>query len=293
MNTHSRMQGTTRFTEKGKRAARSVSASSAVENLTRLGYVVRGLLYGTIGLLALQVAVGKGGRLTDPQGAIAAIGQQTGGQLVLYLILIGLIGYSLWGVIRAVFDPLHKGNDLKGLAQRIGFLVSAIAYGLLIPPTYALIQARTAAHSGGQTAQTQQITASILSRPWGPAVVGIVAVILIGVGLFNFFQGFRQDFDRQFQPYALDAQQRTWVRRLGRFGTSARGVVFTLIGVFLFQAAYQHNANQAQGIDGALYALLRQPAGQWLLGIVAVGLISFGVYSVLSGIWLRLKRTTY
>ena len=291
MDTHSRIQGTTRVTEKGKRVVRRASTSSLVESLTRLGYVVRGLLYGTIGLLALQVAVGKGGRLADPQGAIAAIGQQAGGQLVLYLVLIGLIGYSLWGLIRAVFDPLHKGNDLKGLAQRAGFLVSAISYGLLIPTTYALIRAGTAAPNRGQTAQTQQATASILAQPWGPAVVGIVAVILIGVGLLNFFQGFRQDFDRQFQPYALNVQQRTWVRRIGRFGTSARGVVFTLIGVFLFQAAYQHNANQAQGIDGALYALLRQPAGQWLLGIVAAGLISFGVYSVLSGIWLRLRRT--
>ena len=78
--------------------------------------------------------------------------------------------------------------------------------------------------------------------------------------------------------------------RLGRFGTAARGLVFTLIGVFLFLAAYQHDPSRAQGIDGALAALLRQPSGPWLLGIVALGLIAFGFYSALSGVWLRLKR---
>jgi hypothetical protein len=45
-----------------------------------------------------------------------------------------------------------------------------------------------------------------------------------------------------------------------------------------------------EGIDGVLASLLRQPYGMWLLGIVALGLIVFGIYSALSGIWLRFKR---
>jgi hypothetical protein len=43
-------------------------------------------------------------------------------------------------------------------------------------------------------------------------------------------------------------------------------------------------------MDAALATLLHQPYGIWLLGIVAVGLIAFGVYSLLSAAWFRLKR---
>jgi len=77
---------------------------------------------------------------------------------------------------------------------------------------------------------------------------------------------------------------------LGRFGTAARGVVFAMVGFFLFTAGYNHNASQAQGIDGVLKALLHQPSGPWLLGLVALGLIAFGIYSGMSGVLLRFKR---
>jgi hypothetical protein len=36
--------------------------------------------------------------------------------------------------------------------------------------------------------------------------------------------------------------------------------------------------------------LLRQSYGIWLMGIVAVGLMVFGVYSLLSAAWFRLKK---
>jgi hypothetical protein len=197
----------------------------------------------------------------------------------------------LWGLIRAVFDPLHKGSDLGGVVTRVGYAVSGLSYMVLAYATYGLITGgAAAARNGAQTAQTQQTAASILSKSWGPWVVGIAAVILTAVGLAQVYRGLRPDYALQFQPYALSAYRLRWINRLGRFGTAGRGVVFTLVGVFLFRAAYYHDPSQAKGIDGVLAALLQQPYGVWLLGIVALGLIAFGVYSAMSGIWLRLKR---
>ena len=178
----------------------------------------------------------------------------------------------LWGVIRAVFDPLHKGTDPKGIVERVGYAVSGLSYMLLAFATYGLITGgASAARNGAQAAQTQQTTASILSKSWGPWVVGIAAVIVIGVGLSQIFQGLRRDFERQFQPYALSSSQRKWIDRLGRFGTAARGVVFTLVGMFLFLAAYHHDPSQAKGIDGVLAALLHQPYGAVAAGRRRVG----------------------
>lgn len=272
-------------------AAHGVSTSSLVETLMRLGYGARGLVYGVIGLLALQVAVGGGGTLTDPQGAIAAMGQTPFGGVVLYAVLFGLLGYGLWGLIRAGLDPLHRGAEPKGIAVRLGYAVSGMSYLLLALSTYGLLTGGAAAARGGsQTAQTQQNTATILTQPWGVWVIVLVAVIIMVVGVLQIYQGLQRKFDQQFTPYALDSNQRKWITRIGQFGTAARGLVFTLIGVFLFLAAYNHDPKLAQGFDGVLISLLHQPYGLVLLGIVALGLIAFGLYSVMSGIWLRLKK---
>ena len=268
--------------QEGKQVVKAAATSPLMEKLIRLGYVARGLIWGVIGLLAFQVAVGSGGKLTDQQGAIAAVGSTPVGKILLYVMLLGLVGYGLWGLIRAVVDPLHEGNDAKGVVQRVGYLVSGISYGLLALATYGLITAKaTAATSGAQAAQTQQTTASILTQPWGPWAVALVAAIVIGVGLLQIYTGFRRKFNPQFQLAARTGSARIWIERLGRFGTAARGVVFTLVGVFLLQAAVQHNASRAQGIDGVLTALLHQPFGPWLLAVVAAGLIAFGIYSAM------------
>jgi Domain of Unknown Function (DUF1206) len=268
--------------QEGKQVVKAAATSPLMEKLIRLGYVARGLIWGVIGLLAFQVAVGSGGKLTDQQGAIAALGSTPVGKILLYVMLLGLVGYGLWGLIRAVVDPLHEGHDAKGIAQRLGYLVSGISYGLLALATYGLITAKApAATSGAQAAQTQQTTASILTQPWGPVVVALAAAIVIGVGLLQIFTAFRRKFNPQFQLAVRTGNARIWIERLGRFGTTARGVVFTLIGVFLLQAAVQHNASRAQGIDGVLTALLHQPYGSLLLGVVAAGLIAFGIYSAM------------
>ena len=80
----------------------------------------------------------------------------------------------------------------------------------------------------------------------------------------------------------VSATEKLWARRIGRVGLGARGVVYTLIGIFAFQAAATADAFKAQGFDGALLKLSQQPFGQFMLGIVAVGLIVFGIYSVMN-----------
>jgi len=67
-------------------------------------------------------------------------------------------------------------------------------------------------------------------------------------------------------------------------------VVFALVGVLIFLAAYHANPSQPVGMDAALATLMQQPYGIWLLGIVAAGLIAFGFYSLLSAVWFRFRR---
>jgi hypothetical protein len=275
----------------GKKAAQDAAFNPIVEILARIGYAARGLIYFVMGLLAILFAFGNGGKTTDQQGAIATIGRQPEGRILLWLVLIGLVCYSLWGLIRAALDPLHKGHDTKGVAERVGYLISAIAYALLVLPTYTLIAGGAQpAHNGAQGAQTQQFVAKLLTMPWGQWLVGIVGMLVILVGLYQVYQGTKPDFERQLHLVKLTPSQVKGVKRLGRFGTIARGIIFVLVGIFLIVAAYTANSSQAKGFDGVLTSLMHQPYGHWLMGSIALGLIAMGIYSLLVALLFRLSN---
>lgn len=261
------------------------------ETLARLGYAARGIIYFVIGLLAFLLAFGYGGKTTDQQGAISVIGTQPAGRILLWLVLIGLVCYSLWGLIRVIFNPFHLGHDAKGFAVRIGYLVSATAYGLLVIPTYALISGGAQpTQSGAQQGQIQQYADQILVMPFGQLLVGIIGIILILVGLMQFFQGLSSGFDRRIHLTKLNPVQLRRVRFLGRLGAIARGIVFALIGFFIVMAAYTANSQQIKGFDSTLTYIVQQPYGGWLMGVVALGLISLGLYSLCMAIFFRLKK---
>jgi hypothetical protein len=270
-----------------EQAAQKTMDNPWIERLVRLGYAVRGLLYGVVGLLALDLVLGRGGVATDKNGALATIAAQPFGKFLLVLIVIGLIGYALWGFIRAVLDPLQRGTDPKGIAQRIGYVVSGLSYGALILPTVGLI---TGSGNGGGGSGPQDWTATLMAQPFGPWLVGLIGLIGIGGGLGQIAQGVTTDFKKDFKLGEMSPTERTAFTWIGRAGLVARGVVFAMLGFFLVQAALNTDPNRAKGLDGALQTLVQQPFGPWLLGLVALGLIAFGLYSLLSARWIQVRK---
>jgi hypothetical protein len=270
-----------------EQAAQQTVDNPWIERLARLGYAVRGLLYGVVGVLALAVALGRGGATTDKNGALATIAAQPYGKFLLVLIVIGLIGYSLWGFIRALLDPLNRGTDPKGIAQRIGYAVSGLSYGALILPTVGLI---TGSGNGGAGSGPQDWTAKLMEQPFGPWLVGLVGLIGVAGGLGQIAQGVTTDFKKDFKLGEMSATERTAFTWIGRLGLVARGIVFALLGLFLVQAALNTDPNRAKGLDGALQTLAQQPFGPWLLGFVALGLVAFGLYSLMSARWIQVRK---
>ena len=58
----------------------------------RFGIAARGVVYIVVGVLAVKVALGDGGKATDQQGALAAIAKQPAGTWLLAAVAIGLLG---------------------------------------------------------------------------------------------------------------------------------------------------------------------------------------------------------
>jgi hypothetical protein len=247
-----------------------------VETCARLGYATKGVIYMIIGVLATQAAIGAGGSTEGSKGAIMTIASQPFGRVLLGLAALGLIGYVIWRFVQACLDPEHQGRDVKGIVTRLGYAVSGIAYAVLA--FFAARMALGMGGGGGGDSSQQELTARLMSQPFGQWLVGIVGAIIIGVGLFHFYRAYKANF---MQAYGggMSAAQRRWAKRIGQFGLSARGVTFCIIGDFLIIAAVQADPSETKGLGGALQTLAEQPYGPWLLGIVALGMVAYGVYN--------------
>ncbi|MBD1862450.1 MULTISPECIES: DUF1206 domain-containing protein [Trichocoleus] len=266
-----------RASNQAGRAARQVASQPWVEPLARFGYTAKGIVYGLVGILAAQAAFGSGGKTTDSRGALQTILDQPFGQFLLGLVAIGLLGYVLWSLVQATMDTENHGTDAKGIAQRLGYVGTAIVYAGL-----ALTAARLVLGSGGSgggSSASQDWTARLLAQPFGQWLVGTIGAAIIGFGFYHFYKAYTAKFRRKLKLNEMSENEKTWATRMGRFGLAARGVVFAVIGFFLIQAARSSNASEVRGLGGALAALASQPYGPWLLGLVALGLVAYGIYN--------------
>ena len=259
-----------------------VARSDGFEWLARAGFVARGLIYGIIGVLAVKLAVGAGGKTTNQQGAMRTIAEQPFGKVLLILVAIGLGGYALWRLIRALLG--HGPEDSDTSSERVAALGSGIVYVGLCAVAVEILLGAGSDSSGG----AQMTTAGVLGWPAGTWLVGFAGVVLIGVGVYQGYRGLSKDFLKDSKTEQMSARTRTWIEWIGSFGHLARLVVFGLVGVFLIKAAIDYNPNTAVGLDGALAKLAHQSYGPFLLGIVAAGLIAFGVYSLSDARYRRL-----
>ncbi|XZN89862.1 MAG: DUF1206 domain-containing protein [Microcoleus sp.] len=258
---------------------RRASSQPWFDRLARLGYAAKGLVYFIVGFLAAQAAFGYGGKTTDSRGALTTIVSQPFGKFLLFLVTIGIVGYVLLRIVQTILDPEHAGEqmDAKRIAKRIGYAFSGLAYAGLAVTAVKLIIG-----SGGSNGNsTQDWTAWFLSQPFGQWLVGFGGAVIIGIGFSYIYKGFKGKFRHNFKLDRMSSNEQNWAVRLGRLGIAARGIVFSIIGVFLIEAAKQSDASEAKGFGEALASLEQQPFGPWILGLVALGLICYGLYSVI------------
>lgn len=245
-----------------------------IETLGRVGYAVKGVVYVLLGALALGAARG-GGAPEDQTGALQALAATPFGSVLLGIVAVGLLAYALWRLALAGLDPEGRGRDAEGLARRAGDVISAVAHGALAYTAYRILTG-----AGADGGSVDERTATLMSQPFGPWLVGAVGLGIIGYGLVELYRASTASFMDELVLDGKAAANRDTVRKVGQAGLAARGVVYGIIGGFLVVAAYQSDPEEARGLDGALRALQEQTFGPVLLALVALGLAGYGVYCV-------------
>ena len=239
--------------------------------LTRVGFAARGVMYGTIGWMALRL-----GRDRDGAGALAFIAGGAG-KVALCVMAAGFLGYALWRLTEAALGGEADEGGAKGAALRL----AGAASGLLHLGLFLLALKLAFGPGGGGGDGARKGTAAAMALPGGTLLVALGAVALVAAGLFQLVRAWKGSFLRHLDPGA----SRRWVSALGRAGYAARGIVFLLVGWLLARAALAGDSGEAGGMGTALGRL---PDG--LHGAVAAGLFLFGLYSLVEARYRRIRE---
>jgi hypothetical protein len=258
-----------------RRGAEAVSRRREFAWLARAGLLARGAVYGIVGILALRLAVGSGGKATTQRGALMTLAHEPFGKALLIATAVGLAGYATWRLVRAGVGHGSEQNDSN--LQRVAGVASGVAYAALCVTAVKIL---TGANSSGGSNSPKQSTGDVLSWTGGPVIVAVVGAVLIGVALFQGYKGISKKFLEDSKTREMSRRVKRGFIAIGVFGHLARMVVFGLIGYGLLKAAIGYDPRTAIGLDGALNKLAHNSYGPLLLGVVAAGLIGFALYSI-------------
>jgi hypothetical protein len=289
--------------ESDEQSAPEEAVTTGIEWLARLGYITKGIIYIAIGLLILEVLVGLP-RLElelmeeedifevsieapDTNDVFWEVIARPYGPYLLGALALGLGGYVLWRVVQAVRDTEDKGSSPKGIAQRVGYILMGVAYaGLLFTALQVLLGLAANNAEGGAL---DDWTARALGWPGGPWLVGLFGLAVIAVAVEELYRAHRTDLCENMR---LDQMHRfivTCATLAGKFGVTARGIIYGIIGVFLVQAAVEYEPEEVEGLGGALEWLAQQTFGIWLLAAAAAGLMAYGLYAILEARYRRFE----
>lgn len=269
----------------------SSGTSSKFRFLARAGYIAKGVVYATVGLLTLGAIHGWLGtaEVTGTRGALEAISEQRFGRTLLVLMTVGLAGYVGWRLIQSIADAENKGNDLAGLVQRTGFLISALAYAALALYAAQLAGWLGPGFGGAGEDQRTEWTGWAMRSEAGIWAVGAVGLLVAGVGVYQFYRAATRKFEENLAGLEPAAAYGPVTARFAQFGVAARGLTLLLIGWVIVIAAWRTDPDGAQGLGQALRMLQDETYGTVMLTMIGAGLICYGLYCLVNARYRRFR----
>ncbi len=241
------------------------------------GYIAKGTVYALTGILALLAAFNMGGDKAGKLEIIDFLENQAFGNWLVIILALGLFCYSIWRFIESIGDPEGIGTDAKGIVKRISFFISGFVYGAIGIFAVLDVWGKTSLLKGGGSSGN-----SLLNGTTGKYFFLVIGFSLAVKGIYQFIKAYKGDFLDKFQIQSIQAvAKRRYIKRVGYAGLIARGIVTSIIAYFFITAGFNlggNPSNEMKGTAAAFSFIQEQAFGKWLLGLVAAGLVSYGIY---------------
>jgi hypothetical protein len=262
----------------------AAEASPIIDRIARLGLLANGVVVLIVGAFALRFVLGFGQGLAGPEDALASLPRQPFGRFTLALLSLGLWAYAVWKLVQAIVDSEHKGTSFVGMMERVGFGFTALAYMTLGMSGFQLLLGNQV----GDATTPEELAAKILAPHFGRSVVGLFGGIFVMVGILQVRMGLTAKFRHTLGLERMSRTEVIAVLVLGCMGYLALGIVSIVIGYFLIRVALLYDPEAAGGWQEALALLGSLDPGRWVLGAVAAGVVSYGLFFVML---VRYRRT--
>ena len=255
--------------------------NDAFQYAARAGYAASGVLHLLLGYIILRLALGTSGN-ADQSGALAALGAQTGGQVMLWIATVGLFALGLWHLAEAVVGskPSERSGDDDSPAWK-----RAKSVGLAIANFAIALSAMRFATGSGQSSgqQNSGLSGQLMQSGWGKALLIAIGLGVLGVGGYHVYKGVTKKFFKD-----LRVSGGTGITAVGVAGFVAKGLVLAGAGILVIFATLQADPAKASGLDAAVKTLGTAPFGKFLLILAALGIAAFGAYSFVRSRYGRL-----
>jgi hypothetical protein len=261
---------TARAKQAGRDAVRAAD-SPWIKALGQWGVAAIGIVHLLLAWIAVQVAFGGSDQSADNSGALKELAEKPFGTALLAVMALGLLAYTVWQAVEAAIGFDHV-EPKKKPRKRISAVAKAVIGAVLA------LQCAQLVLSGGtkNSSQSQQDwTAKLMGAPAGQVLVVVVGLALIAFSGYLAYKGWKKKFVEKVEGGLSEP-----LIRLGQVGWIARGVAFGVLGALVVVAGFSHDAQKANGLDGALKTLAAQPFGTVLLCAVALGLAAYGVFQL-------------
>ncbi|WP_420453710.1 DUF1206 domain-containing protein [Ilumatobacter sp.] len=254
-----------------------------VDRLFRAGWLARGVVYTTVGLTAIPVALQQAPRSSDasPTGALGRIADLPGGRVLLGALVVGMVLYVMFQLMSLA---LIRGTGFFRWWRRAGHLVASVLYSLF---TWSAAEVALSGDRPNRSSLLERVSRAVLENTGGRWLVGVAGLVTMGVaGYFAHRHVVQRGFadglsDIESAPTDNGVRAGTIVV-LGMVGWIGRSTVISLIGFFVLRAAMTFDPREARGFDRALRATAGSTVGSILVLLAALGLLAYGVFCIVS-----------
>jgi len=254
----------------------STNKKDSLEKFAKSGFLMKGIVYLLIGILATMTAFGLGGSINGKTGIFTFILKQPFGRILLGIVAFGLFGYTAWRWTQAFINPENEDkNTIESKLKRVGYFISGFLYGTFA--TYALKMAIQATYSRSENGSST-IVAEILKIPAGEIIIGVLAIFIIGKGGYEVWKGISNKHMDKVSNLGFKTKEA--VRKAGQVGYISRGIVLLVAGYITARAAIESNASKVGGTKEA-FEFMFSTTNAWLVGLVALGLAFYGLFMII------------
>lgn len=239
------------------------------------GLIAKGIVYFILGILAFMAAFEVGGQSSndaDRTGVFNLLSKSFAGNWLLPLLAVGLVCYSIWRFIEAYRCADSKENDWKKAGR---YLLSGIVYLFVAYSAFQIIFGNSDKAGDSQ----QEFASELLSKPFGQWMLGIAALILAGIGVYQIYYGLSEKYKKHVHRLNRVSNVSEFILSAGKFGYVSKGIVWLIISYLMMRAAIAATSSKAGNTGKAFQFLENSPMGSYLLGALGIGLMAYGFFN--------------